>query len=218
MSPLIIHMKTNNNTKQFFIAITFFLFLAVLAIMNPSGVMEEEQIFIMLGNRDRNIALLTISKIFAFIGSAKFLVPAVVVAIIIGYRKNKRDFTLGLLIASMGTYLINDIIKNLIQRPRPVAYMLATESSFSFPSGHAMVNTAIYLFLAYYVTTYGTNKDRYKFYFAAIISSMLMSWSRVYLGVHYVSDILGGLVGGYICYLGIVGIIRWLRTNPPRFC
>lgn len=209
-------MKLRENNKLI-TALTIFLIITVLVLLSNGGVFGEEKIYMILGGMERNPILFSIAKILAFIGSPEFLIPVITITVITGFLKNKRDFTLGLTLASAGTYLINTIIKNVIRRPRPTEFMLAVEHSLSFPSGHAMTNTAIYLFLAYYVSTYIDNRRKKLYYTIAAIMSVLMSLSRVYLGVHYPTDVLAGFLGGYICFVGIIYFLKWLRVNPPHF-
>lgn len=97
--------------------------------------------------------------------------------------------------------LSNKILKVIIKRPRPSHLHLITEKGFSFPSGHAMGSVALYGFLLYLVSKKVKNK------YLKIILMIFLSYliitigiSRIYLGVHYPSDILGG----YLLSLAII--------------
>ena len=91
--------------------------------------------------------------------------------------------------------LLNQILKNIIQRPRPTQFRIIDESGYSFPSGHSMVSTAFYGFLIYLV--YKKIKNKYlKFALITILSILIIfiGISRIYLGVHYTSDVLAGFL------------------------
>ena len=89
--------------------------------------------------------------------------------------------------------LLNQGLKLLFERPRPIEWMLIEESGYSFPSGHAMVSAAFYGILIYLI--WQTNIDKkYKIIWTVILSILilLIGLSRIYLGVHYASDIIAG--------------------------
>lgn len=89
--------------------------------------------------------------------------------------------------------LINQGLKFLVQRPRPEGYRLIMESGYSFPSGHSMVSVAFFGFFIYLVCKYvENNKRRYLFYILLITLILLICVSRIYLGVHYASDVVAG--------------------------
>ena len=91
--------------------------------------------------------------------------------------------------------LLNQILKNIVQRPRPTEYRIIDESGYSFPSGHSMVSTAFYGFLIYLI--YKKIKNKYlKWGLITTLSLLIISIgiSRIYLGVHYTSDVLAGLL------------------------
>ncbi|MEG1142646.1 MAG: phosphatase PAP2 family protein [Clostridia bacterium] len=94
---------------------------------------------------------------------------------------------------------LNLILKEIFCRQRPSILRLVYETNFSFPSGHAMVSSALYLTLIFFILKFVKSK-----YIKILISSLLsilivlIGISRVYLGVHYSFDILGGWLMGFV--------------------
>lgn len=90
---------------------------------------------------------------------------------------------------------LNALLKNIIQRPRPSGIRLIIESGYSFPSGHSMASMAFYGFLIYLIYKYVKNK-KIKWTLISILSILIatIGLSRIYLGVHYISDVLGGFL------------------------
>lgn len=99
--------------------------------------------------------------------------------------------------------LLNLLLKTLVQRPRPEGYRLVAESGFSFPSGHSMVAMAFYGLLIWMVWRY--EKDAFVRWLGIIgfgLVIVLVGLSRIYLGVHYASDVLAGFCAS-IAWLGV---------------
>jgi len=100
--------------------------------------------------------------------------------------------------ASFGAGIWSVIIKNIIERPRPqdIPALISVEG-FSYPSGHTLVATAIYLSLAFILNKNFKFKYSSTLYFSvSIILFSLVGFSRTYLGVHYPSDALSGVFFG----------------------
>lgn len=133
-----------------------------------------------------------IAKFITNFGGAIFIIILTVVLFVL--IKNKK---IGISIISNLVIItaINQILKRIVQRPRPTEYRIIEETGYSFPSGHSMVSMAFYGYLIYLIYKYVKNK--YLKYISIILLSILIcsiGISRIYLGVHYTSDVLAGFM------------------------
>mgnify|MGYP000333243028 FL=1 len=133
-----------------------------------------------------------IAKFITNFGGAIFLSIATVMLFLL--IKNKK---IGLSIISNIVIIIvlNQLLKRILQRPRPTEFRIVEETGYSFPSGHSMVSMAFYGYLIYLIYRYIKNKY-VKWTLITILSILicLIGISRIYLGVHYTSDVLGGFL------------------------
>lgn len=113
--------------------------------------------------------------------------------------KNKKFFKIFILANLIGV-ILNNLIKIIIRRPRPSQTIpFSYEKSYSFPSGHSMMSMIFYGLIIYYI--FKTIKNRkFKVFLSSILSIIIIfiGISRIYLGVHYVTDVLGGFIFGII--------------------
>lgn len=97
--------------------------------------------------------------------------------------------------------ILNNLLKIIIRRSRPIDISLISETGYSFPSGHAMVSMAFYGFMIYLIYKKLKNKWlKWSLIILNIILIVLIGMSRIYLGVHYPSDVIAGFLVG-IAYL-----------------
>lgn len=91
--------------------------------------------------------------------------------------------------------LLNQLFKFILQRPRPTEFRIIDAGGYSFPSGHSMVSMAFYGFLIYLAFRYIQNKSLRNILMIGLSCLIvLIGVSRIYLGVHYTSDVLAGFV------------------------
>ena len=133
-----------------------------------------------------------IAKFITNFGGAIFLSIATVMLFLL--IKNKK---IGLSIISNIVIItvLNQLLKRILQRPRPTEFRIVEETGYSFPSGHSMVSMAFYGYLIYLIYRYIKNKY-VKWILITILSILicLIGISRIYVGVHYTSDVLGGFL------------------------
>lgn len=133
-----------------------------------------------------------IAKFITNFGGAIFLIALTIVLLVL--IKNKK---IGISIFSnlVIVTILNQLLKAILQRPRPTEYRIVEETGYSFPSGHSMVSMAFYGYLIYLIYKYV--KNNYIKWISIVLLSILVcsiGISRIYLGVHYTSDVLGGFL------------------------
>ena len=133
-----------------------------------------------------------IAKFITNFGGAIFLIGlTVLLSILIKNKKIGLSIFANLVIITG----LNQLLKRILQRPRPTEFRIVEETGYSFPSGHSMVSMAFYGYLIYLIYKYVKNKY-IKWSLIVLLSCLIVGigTSRIYLGVHYTSDVLGGFL------------------------
>lgn len=146
-----------------------------------------------------------------------YLAMSIWAALFAGYLlwKHRRDWALVAAVAVPGIMVLNALVKNLVHRPRPdIGDALQHLATDSFPSGHASVSAVFYgLVAAYVIANTSSRPSRIAAVTIAIVMIALVGTSRVYLGVHYPTDVVGAFVEG-IAWLAIcLAVIRPSRLR-----
>lgn len=131
-----------------------------------------------------------ILKIITHFGDWMAMIP-IAIAVLIKNRKYGILVSINLI----SIFAFNQMLKLLFNRPRPIGNRLIEAGGYSFPSGHSMVSMAFYGFLIYLI--YKNMKNiKWKYIFCVLLSMLILiiGFSRIYLGVHYASDVAGGFL------------------------
>jgi undecaprenyl-diphosphatase len=126
-----------------------------------------------------------------------------------------------LAVASLLSYPLNVLIKNGVERVRPTSALiriLSPAGGYSFPSGHAMISMTVYGTLAYLLWVHSTARHRRLIPAVTAVVILLIGLSRIYLGVHWFSDVFGGWVAGAILVLAVIRIQKRLieKQHPEN--
>jgi membrane-associated phospholipid phosphatase len=152
------------------------------------------------------------------LGSPLFLLPMTLVASLIFLRRRRIRGAILLTATMVGVSLLNWILKSVFQRPRPLPFFgLTVPASYSFPSGHSLAAFCFYGALAALVTA----RLRSTFWGAlvwagAVVIIVAVGFSRLYLGLHYPSDIIGGYATGFVWVLTVASADRMFRRADQR--
>ncbi|MGE5391970.1 MAG: phosphatase PAP2 family protein [Deltaproteobacteria bacterium] len=124
-------------------------------------------------------------------------------------RKRREGFFLGATML-VGWGLMREI-KDLVARSRPTGEHLTYAAGFSFPSGHSMLSLVFYGFIVYLLIASGRVKNKTALIVAAGMLILLIGVSRVYLNVHYASDVAGGFLIGAFLLIAAIRLMNWSR-------
>ena len=130
-------------------------------------------------------------KMVTTMASPIFILLALVIVVIV--ISNKK-YGLLLFVNTIFIFLLNQGLKLIFLRERPFDLMITYEDGYSFPSGHTMMGIAFYGFIIYIIWQMNLSIKMKKIFTVLLIVLMiLICLSRVYLGVHYLSDVLAGI-------------------------
>lgn len=175
-------------------------------VLSYDSLVIDTKVYSFITNNIMNDELTLILKAITELGGVAFTVLAGVL-IFMFCKKNRWFITIDL----VGVTLVNQVIKHIIRRPRPNVLRLVEESGYSFPSGHSMVSMAFYGIIIYLV--YKNVSNKYLKWILIILLSLLIlsiGFSRIYVGVHYFTDVAGGFL------LGLAYLIIYINIYNKR--
>lgn len=153
-----------------------------------------------------NTVLTKIVKVITFFGSAWFLVSFALILLI--FIKNKQK-TLLISTNLLWVLLMSVILKHIFERPRPESALI-NEIGYSFPSAHAMCSVAFYGFLIVLIQYSIKNKLlKYILISLLIVLIIAIAFTRLYLNVHYLSDVIMGIIFGLLCLGMFINILKY---------
>jgi membrane-associated phospholipid phosphatase len=149
----------------------------------------------------------TALRAFTWLGSTVVVVPLALAAGLYDVRRRRRwDGLVFLLLVVIGQNLLHNAIKLIVARQRPPVHALAPESGFSFPSGHTAAATATFVAMAVLLGRGRSRRVRLALAGLAAGIATMVAATRVLLGVHWVSDVIGGAALGLV-WVAVVALI-----------
>ena len=172
--------------------ITFWIFILIVHNIFKNDIYKFDDLVYKYISKPINPTLTKIFSVFTNVGSGFVMIPLCIIAFAVLKEKIEPIFiSINFALAA----LINYILKNIFERQRPADYRLIHASGYSFPSGHSMVSMAFYGFIIYLIFKNVKNvKIKWLTSIALSILIILIGISRIYLGVHYASDVFGGFL------------------------
>jgi len=214
------------NTSLMGLPLTVAAFMGILLVVSLSdvavGVMGDQEVIA----QDRALNLFfythqvsyltTIMLIFTTVADKYVITALLLLTLFVLYLKKLRQVMLPVVVVVTGAVLTTYLGKLLVARPRP-EWSQITELSFSFPSGHATAAMVLFGLLAFLLVRYAQSWSlKIHVLYGAVFLIGTIGFSRVYLGVHYLSDVLAGyIVGGLWLLLGI-SFILWTESRQAE--
>lgn len=178
------------NYKWIIFFLFFVIFLAIAEDVFEQEIFEFDSVVYNFLVNNRNEVLNNFFKIITQFGSALVLIIITILCVIF-IRDKKYKILVPANLVTIA--IINIVLKNFFLRPRPNELRLIEETGYSFPSGHAMASTAFYGLIIYIVHEKVENKIlRNTICIMLGLLILLISISRIYVGVHYTSDVIAG--------------------------
>ena len=162
--------------------------------------------------------LTSIMKVFTWIGSGYVvsliaLIGFIVLFFVLRYRH--QAFLLISVIA--GSVLLNSSLKNYFKRERPEIHRIMDANGFSFPSGHSMMAFALYAIIAYIAwRNVKTTMSRVVLILFTALMIIMIGTSRIYLGVHYPSDIIGGFAASALWVTIAISVYAYFQNKREK--
>jgi membrane-associated phospholipid phosphatase len=163
-----------------------------------------------------------VMRAFTFMGSPFAVIPLAAAIIVWAVRKKETRAAVAFLIVLVMTEVLNVMLKSTFERPRPTLFQeIETLHSYSFPSGHAMAAAAIYGMMGVVVARLAPT-HRWPLVIGLPILIVMIGMSRIYLGVHWPSDVLAGFAAGAFIVLagalaldGIPSLATLVKPEEP---
>ena len=190
--------------------------LAVLTALAGIGVrawapgFDAQVLQAIAGGRDATLT--SIAWVVTEAGSFVLLAPLSIAFLLLRRWKRPAD-DVALLVIAAGSALLPFVVKLIVARPRPTIGNLSHLSSLSFPSEHTTQAAAIYLAIAIMLSQTLARGWREAAIAIGVVIALAVAWSRVYLGLHYPTDVAAGLVLGWSWALLV---FHWARPKLIR--
>ncbi len=156
--------------------------------------------------------LTAIVKVITHAGDSTIVISFCLFLIII--PKSRKTIALPVSGAVILSAILNVVLKDIFARERPNILRLINETSYSFPSGHAMINASLYTMLILLIIKYVKNKPaKIALSIACITLTIAIGFSRIYLGVHYAGDVLGGWLIGFVVAIFVHIVWKYRLTD-----
>jgi len=183
--------KSNIKMKVFLgISIGLFILLTVFIFLGVTDSIDQALLSYVISIRSD--FLTKFFTIITNIGSA-YTLMAISVLILLIKKNKKKAFLITINLALV--FITSQVFKVLIRRDRPALIFLVNATGYSYPSGHMMVSSAFYFYILYLLCRKINNKIvRGVLFILTFGLIILIGFSRMYLGVHYLTDIIGAIL------------------------
>lgn len=204
MKKILNYINLNKKNIILFSSLLLFIFITYSIFNDNFKYLDHITHKYILNIRSNNLT--NIMKIITNIASSvSLIILSILLAIFLKNKKIALHISLNLILA----FTSSQIAKLIFTRNRPLDINLINAKGFSYPSGHAMVSMAYFGFISYLLYKYHKNKKiKFILITTLFITILLVGFSRIYLGVHYLSDIIGGFLLAIIYLIIFINITK----------
>ena len=214
-------MKKKIAKRVFFSIIVFIamiLFIKITSKVYKNDIEYFDKAIYMGVSRYQTTFITNICKIFTYLGGEiGTFIMALITFVFVWKKYNDKKTAMLIILNIVIITVINQILKHIMKRDRPVGYRLVNAHGYSFPSGHSMVAMGFYGYLIYLTwdITKHHSKTFLKVAMTVILTSMILfiGLSRIYLGVHYASDVCAGLLLSFAYLIVFVAIYEKIMVD-----
>lgn len=191
-------------SAELIVVLTLFLCLLVFFILVKLVLIDQNQAFDQSINQFvepyTNAVTTRFMVAISVLGSARFMLPANILLILYFlFIRKRRWYSIKIGVIALSSVLMMHLLKLIFNRPRPLVPLLEPAIGLSFPSGHAMTSMTFFGLLIYFINGHTGNKIARILLISLMIALILLiGISRIYLRVHYPSDVLAGYCMGTI--------------------
>ena len=195
---------------------TFSAIIALIVFSIRKPIRKHKPIDMMIFDRIKPSVNTINNKIMLFItflGKHQFLIPANLILIFYFIVVKKQTwFSIRVITIAISSLVLMLLLKQLFQRKRPLSPLLKAAKGLSFPSGHAIMAVTFYGLLIYILQhTISIDWLKWVLFILVVGLIILIGFSRIYLRVHYASDVLGGFIIGLLWLLISLAVLKWLE-------
>lgn len=189
------------NRKWVIIGLTF-LFVVLTILVKTNLIVPFDNYFYNLVTFKINDVFTNIYKVITFLGSTEFIIFLCIFFLVLFIILKKKNTGIIITIVLIISTIVNNLLKIILMRARPEVLSFVEEHSYSFPSGHTMASVSMYGILLYLVLKSKIN-SKLKIILSSILTILpiLVALSRVYLGAHFMSDVVGAFIVSIILLL-----------------
>ncbi|MRN52427.1 phosphatase PAP2 family protein [Paenibacillus monticola] len=193
-----------------------FAVIAALVMLNKVAFFDEYIINVV--QSAESPAFTSLAKSLSLVGSSRQAIGISLLAMLLLFFLLKHRLELALfLCVGLGSQLLNTMMKLWFHRERPNLHRIIEEVGYSFPSGHSMAAFSLYGAIAYLVWRHLHRKfARILLILIAVLITGGIGWSRIYLGVHYPSDVIGGYAASGAWLMLCITIFEAYRNSQRQ--
>ncbi|AIQ41213.1 phosphatase PAP2 family protein [Paenibacillus sp. FSL R7-0297] len=169
-------------------------FILIAVLVKQGGAAGFDRAVIHIVQSMESPPLTALAKSLSLVGSSRLAIGISLLTMTILFFALKHRMELALFLwVGLGSQLLNTLLKLWFHRERPTVHRLIEQAGYSFPSGHSMAAFSLYGVIAYLLWRHMHNRrERFILILFTVLMTGGIGWSRIYLGVHYPSDVIGG--------------------------